>query len=1009
MTWILTNTAGAQEVSTNLVSGPNNMGGSFNEAIEWNNPSAGEYIEYYQNPQLQFNPNKWYELTYTIKPKIGVLTNWTSLAPFKMTGQLRLRFQLYNRVGDYIEFHSIIGPSELGALDSSGTFTAGMQATATSGILIEKVSEKVTPIKIIPGYTMTYRGWKNTPNNWGRMRVTVEELPTGTKIGQTLSFNPVNIDPFYIDGVELRELVSTSSQITTPALLPGWDVFDNWTPLTGGGDNRLRHLPLTEGVLSQQVPGGLVDGQQYQLSMDLTYIQGTGTTDASKVYLPETRITGQQYIPGVSEAPPGTVGTPVPGTIVTTFGNLYLTPDVSGRATAIWTQHSEQQSNDIIIKQGVSGGAIIDNVMLNKLQPYGGTIADWNLMGDPADIYWQPYTPGGNAQGFVRVIDADEDTMIVQDISHLNLEVGYEVKISFRVLDYVKGEVTCHVYNEDGAGITQGLNLQWYDSPASSDGFFEFIGIIGRNQLEANASTVSSYYHGTLEGKFAISFAGDGPGGTYGTPSNTATLAIDQVSLSVTSGGKTITFNEDVRGWVSFKSFLAEQAISVGNNYYTMLDGELYKHHDEDTSRNTFYGLYSPSSVNVILNSATENVKSFNTLDYEGSQSKIDLLSTSTVPLPVSSTGENLIDDGGFNTSIGGTIPTGGAKWGAIFGKWSISGGRAEKATGGVGLLWQYISSITTGTTYRMTMDVLGGSEDISIQLCDTSGFLVKEWHYFTIQNGVATVEWTHGVDPIDRIVIHQDSNGDRIIDNVLLTEIIPSLEFTDGEYYNLYAKDGWSVSDITTNMQKGSVNEFIEKEGKWFNYIKGVDSDIDSTTDFGVVNIQGIGTLKRTVTTTSEANDLYNIIGGNPSTFLQLGWNYHQNVMEFENPVNTSLQVGDTIYFQNNTTQTHAGGFNVIQNEDIVKYGRVINRTEYTITVAEVGSPYYTTGIGSLNGNWPSVDMVRHGEFILFTKNQVVNTSGLLGYYADVKFKNDSTSKVELFSVSSEVNVSSK
>jgi hypothetical protein len=47
--------------------------------------------------------------------------------------------------------------------------------------------------------------------------------------------------------------------------------------------------------------------------------------------------------------------------------------------------------------------------------------------------------------------------------------------------------------------------------------------------------------------------------------------------------------------------------------------------------------------------------------------------------------------------------------------------------------------------------------------------------------------------------------------------------------------------------------------------------------------------------------------------------------------------------------------------------------------------------------------------DYIMFVKNQAVNTSSLLGYYADVKFENNAMEKVEMFSVGSEVAESSK
>ena len=49
------------------------------------------------------------------------------------------------------------------------------------------------------------------------------------------------------------------------------------------------------------------------------------------------------------------------------------------------------------------------------------------------------------------------------------------------------------------------------------------------------------------------------------------------------------------------------------------------------------------------------------------------------------------------------------------------------------------------------------------------------------------------------------------------------SISANDQEYYNLTAKSGWYVDSIITDQQEGSVNEFIDKEKKWFNYIKGV------------------------------------------------------------------------------------------------------------------------------------------------------------------------------------------
>jgi hypothetical protein len=181
---------------------------------------------------------------------------------------------------------------------------------------------------------------------------------------------------------------------------------------------------------------------------------------------------------------------------------------------------------------------------------------------------------------------------------------------------------------------------------------------------------------------------------------------------------KTVSFREDVRGWVSFKSFVPENAISCSNEYYTFLNGKIWRHHEENVNRNTFYNIPADTSFTVILNDVPGSIKSFNTINYEGSQSRVI---------------QNLLDN-------------------------------------------EY---------YNLTLDSSG------------SGF----------------------------------------------------------------SKDGWYVDHIFTDMESGVVDEFIEKEGKWFNYIKGenilhhpnhnikINPDGNSTFDQASFAIQGLGKTTGVVT----------------------------------------------------------------------------------------------------------------------------------------------------------------
>ena len=225
----------------------------------------------------------------------------------------------------------------------------------------------------------------------------------------------------------------------------------------------------------------------------------------------------------------------------------------------------------------------------------------------------------------------------------------------------------------------------------------------------------------------------------------------DEYNVTLHDTQNTISFKENVKGWVSFKSFVPENAISCANQYYTFKNGQVWRHHDESVDRNTFYGIHSPSSFNVLLNNEPSLVKVFNTINYEGSQSKIDKSLT-------------------YSTYIPGT-------------------------------------------------DVVSGS-------------------------------------------------------------------YTDNEFYNLEEKTGWFVQSIKTDLEEGTINEFIKKEGKWFNYIKGktgsansVNGEINSGFDNADNSFQGLGRVSNFFVT-----NLYGCTDN--STFLHTDGNTYQSVINYDSTV---------------------------------------------------------------------------------------------------------------------------
>lgn len=79
---------------------------------------------------------------------------------------------------------------------------------------------------------------------------------------------------------------------------------------------------------------------------------------------------------------------------------------------------------------------------------------------------------------------------------------------------------------------------------------------------------------------------------------------------------ESVSFKEKVNGWNTRFSFTPEAAISLNNEYYTIIDGELWEH--SNTTRSNFYGVQETTSVTPLINDAASSIKNFKTLSYEG-------------------------------------------------------------------------------------------------------------------------------------------------------------------------------------------------------------------------------------------------------------------------------------------------------------------------------------------------------------------------------------------------------
>jgi len=108
----------------------------------------------------------------------------------------------------------------------------------------------------------------------------------------------------------------------------------------------------------------------------------------------------------------------------------------------------------------------------------------------------------------------------------------------------------------------------------------------------------------------------------------------------------TISFGEEEKGWISFYTYKPNFGFSLENNFYTFYGKDLYKHYNTSVGRNNFYNtVYNDSSyVDCIFNDEVSTVKSFLTINYDGSTGwEADVSSRSY---------KNIKSDGSYYTSI---------------------------------------------------------------------------------------------------------------------------------------------------------------------------------------------------------------------------------------------------------------------------------------------------------------------------------------------------------------------
>ena len=114
---------------------------------------------------------------------------------------------------------------------------------------------------------------------------------------------------------------------------------------------------------------------------------------------------------------------------------------------------------------------------------------------------------------------------------------------------------------------------------------------------------------------------------------------------------------------------------------------------------------------------------------------------------------------------------------------------------------------------------------------------------------------------------------------------------------------------------------------------------------------------------------------------------------------ISDSLSVNDLVFYAH--LGAASGGFQSAGKDDVVYLGTVVTLDRATKAI--------TIDVGSTQINTAQL-IPTNKTMLLFSKNDKVNSTGLKGYYAEVKLQNTDTSKLsELFQVSSQTSLSSK
>ena len=247
-----------------------------------------------------------------------------------------------------------------------------------------------------------------------------------------------------------------------------------------------------------------------------------------------------------------------------------------------------------------------------------------------------------------------------------------------------------------------------------------------------------------------------------------------------------------------------------------------------------------------------------------------------------------------------------------------------------------------------LAFDELVGGWTSEFTFTPDSGLSLNN-NYYTFHNGRI---WRHNSTNVSR------NNFYGVAGNTTIEFVFNDQPTLVKNFKTLgFEGQGTWTADLSTNVESGSVQSFILKEGKSYSWIRG--NDLQYTPNLSASGVGGIG---------------------EPSSVAN-------NVLTFSRVPN-GITAGDQIYTVENATAA----------PQLV--GLVSSKTDTTITYTQTG----IVGNPTNRNTAPTTS-----QFFLYAKENQVNKSGIIGYYTVVTMTSADTGEAEIFSANTKSFISTK